>query len=455
MADVECAARMLADSEIPELVQEWLGARRWWSSDVLPSGRRIAIVSSRLPRLIDPHGVWLQALRAALRHLNEVCAVALIGDGTAGHELVLRGTERQRTGRILVRCGDWAPRYSREQPSTSTPPGSNTEKAHVELWPACDNKNSQRIPTGVRHTPERDRATIAWADEIIVLALRSHGNLHALLRERLLKPKACVWYADLPGLQSQRARGELIELGAPKWTVRPTPHEIPKFQDRDRAGPLNLSDGADQRIIRCPAAEHWDYLIHTTRACTGPWPDQSHQDYLDSLLDGQPDADHSALRALMRIVAQRRLIASSRAIRGGIRVVSFTAVPLVDLPGLHVFRAHRGRWDFEPYGICIRRDRLKACGVRPVEYASDSHWNQLGAEARPFFQHLRRLDTSADPGGRSVGLDWSVEQEWRHVGDLSLECIRQDEAILFVPTIAEAKKLLELSPWPVTVLGSA
>jgi hypothetical protein len=51
-----------------------------------------------------------------------------------------------------------------------------------------------------------------------------------------------------------------------------------------------------------------------------------------------------------------------------------------------------------------------------------------------------------------AGIDWSVEKEWRQLGDLSLDGLSHDDAILFVPTLEEARKLLEISRWPVTVL---
>src|SRR5437764_11844560 len=105
-------------------------------------------------------------------------------------------------------------------------------------------------------------------------------------------------------------------------------------------------------------------LTHTTRSCAGPWPGESFEAYADSLLNSQDSADHSSLGALRRIVKQRRLIASALTIRAGYKVVSFTAMPLSDLPSLHQYRPHRVRWDFEPYGICIRRQWLIEHGAR-------------------------------------------------------------------------------------------
>ena len=49
----------------------------------------------------------------------------------------------------------------------------------------------------------------------------------------------------------------------------------------------------------------------------------------------------------------------------------------------------------------------------------------------------------------------NLEREWRHVGDVELNGLARNDAIVFVPSEAEAEMLLETSPWPVTVLEHA
>jgi hypothetical protein len=188
-------------------------------------------------------------------------------------------------------------------------------------------------------------------------------------------------------------------------------------------------------------------LSHCTRQQAGPWPDQAAEDYLDDLILARGDTQHSALAALKRIVRTRRLVATGRTIRGSAPVVSFTDVPLAELDRLRVFRPHRGRWDFEPYGICIRRDWLIQRGTRSVRYGDEALWQGLLAAERPFFQLSR---TRPRRGNRTI--DWTVEREWRHVGDVDLRCLAPDEGLLFVPTEVAAYELAAVSPWPVTVL---
>ena len=200
-------------------------------------------------------------------------------------------------------------------------------------------------------------------------------------------------------------------------------------------------------ILRQKSAENWPFLTHCTRRRKGPWPDQVDTDYLDDLILDREDADHSALAALLRIVRQQRLIATAQTIRGATPVVSFTAVPLAELRRLRVFRPHRGRWDFEPYGICLRCDRLKQLGARPVQYGDDRLWNRLALNERPFFQFRK---TRRETGARHI--DWSVEDEWRVLGTIDLAEFPADAALVFVPTAAEAEKMAAISRWPVTIV---
>ena len=145
--------------------------------------------------------------------------------------------------------------------------------------------------------------------------------------------------------------------------------------------------------------------------------------------------------------ASGRLLASSEFVRGETPVVSLTAVPLGEIHTLRTYRSHLGRWDFEPYGICIRRDWLQRRGTRPVQYGDEALWDAMSSADRPFFQKRE----SHTAGGKVF--DWTVEQEWRHVGDLKLDGIPARAAMLFVPSEAEARQLAASSPWPVVVVS--
>lgn len=129
-------------------------------------------------------------------------------------------------------------------------------------------------------------------------------------------------------------------------------------------------------------------------------------------------------------------------------MVCLTAVPVYQLSALRTYRAHRHRWDFEPYGIAIRRDWLERRGARPVTYGGDAEWQRLAVEDRPWFQ---RRNSRRGRSGRT--LDWTVEQEWRIRGDLDLTSLPATAAFVFVPDEAAAARIADSSRWPVLVSG--
>lgn len=366
--------------------------------------RRIAIVMSRLPRLIDPKAPWLGGLRAALRRVHHEEATLFVVDGTAGSGIVRRGAER--LGIAIERI--------------EVPDDAITSSAGDQ--PGFD-------------LPHRDRIQLETADCLIALEVRTNGNIHRAMRLALQQHRQVV-LVDLPGLQSRAVRDELLSLGATLWqpeTTEQSAWTAPASCDVTVTNPVC-------EIVAIPSSAEWVYLTHTTRACAGPWPGQDSNEYMDSLFDGSADADHSTIAALERIIRERRLIASSQMIRGGSAMVCFTAVPLVDLPAIRQFRNHRTRWDFEPYGLCIRHQWLKDRGVRSAIYGDDAVWQSMTDGDRPYFQFTSQS-----------GIDWTVEREWRHQGDLDLSNLAADDALLFVPRHADVVRLAPWSPWPITL----
>ncbi len=366
----------------------------------------VAIVTSRLRRLVSRDEIWMEGLRGVLRKIvaNEVRLI--VGDGTAGSDFF-----RHAASRMKVPCR--------------------------VIAAAVDSAMDGDLPL-------RDRAVMDAADIVYVLQLRTGGNLHRLLQERIAHRRGPIVFVDLPGLQPDLVRSELCHAGAEMW--RPSAEMCRPLECRFSATPRvgqatnSIKDGV-HLIVPFPADEGWDLLTHTTRSRPGPWPDESFEEYADGLMESRSDADHSTLNALKRIVSQRKLMASGRTIRGGSRMVSFTARPLASLPELHRFRPHRVHWDFEPYGLCLRREWLLSRGVQPVQYGDETAWQLMPDSERPFFQ-LATGDS---------GIDWTVEREWRAHGDLSLAELTSVDVILFVPDFEAAKSLAEVTNWPITL----
>ena len=83
-------------------------------------------------------------------------------------------------------------------------------------------------------------------------------------------------------------------------------------------------------------------------------------------------------------------------------------------------------------------------GTVKAIYGDEEDWAQLPDEQRPYFQ-LRK--------SKSEKIDWESENEWRLVGDLNLELVPHDQAIVFVKTIEDANIVAELSHWPIVVIA--
>jgi hypothetical protein len=397
---------------------------------------------------LDNQTTWFTVLRAACAKIDRQRDLLLFASATATGQYVHRAATLfgLRMLRIDVPKDDAQPVSEWWERLATSPADRDGELFEAWLSPpintACD-----PIDEGINHIPLRDRAVVALCDRLMAFRVRRNGHIHQLIRARLNDsgwPPVSVYIAIGPDLVRTEMAAELMEEGAVGWVVLGAISDPPRTVVVATPNSERCPSG---EIVPVPPPDDWPYLTHCTRRREGPWPDQGDAEHIDDLILARPEADHSALAALQRILSQQRIIATAAAIRGATRVVSFTAVPLAELRRLRVFRPHRGRWDFEPYGICIRRDWLEDCGARHVLYGDDQLWERLATDDRPFFQ-LRSTRRPA-AGGH---IDWAVEDEWRTVGDVDLSQIPRDAAMVFVPSQAEAAAVADLSRWPVTVV---
>jgi hypothetical protein len=442
------------------LLTRWIGPRLAFWPRGIPEGRRVGLASSRLGRDLDSHEAWFKVLRAACAKLDRQQELLVTATSTTTARFVER-CARLFDLRVLridvdddssVSPAKWFQRIRQQ-----TPHESSESLFEVYLSPPLTITDETNEPyDAIATEPSRDRAVVALSDRLLVFHLRRGGHLHKLLQARLADsswPVASVYVALGPKLVPRKLADELLAAGAVGWMVLDKRRGRESFsisggRNRKTRVPKKTPDPVRAAlIIPIPSTEDWPFLTHCTRRHDGPWPDQTEAEFLDELILNNA-SDHSALASLLRIVTQQRIAASSDAIRGGHRVVSFTSAPLAELNRLHVFRPHRSRWDFEPYGICIRREWLESLGTRAVCYGDDELSSTLSPDDQPLFQ---RRQTRSRRGTQTI--DWSAECEWRHVGDVSLSELRPDAALLFVPSIAEAQLLVEVSRWPVTVVA--
>ncbi len=458
--------------------------RFFWWPDGMPSGRRVGVLSSHLGQRLDHRPDWFHALRRVCSCLDPLGDQLVTCESTTtdrylrhcGRRFDLRVTALLRTrDRQSLRAWLWG--LVLETPVET---GATRERC-VRLSPRL----AGREPPSADAVPESDWLVGCWVDELYLLYLRPRGRLfrmvvrllhesdrpmriHLALGEGLVPPNvakpllslgAVGWYLPAAagdqwtpdprfdarvtrrGVKTENRKGEAPAEPAFVASLARQEPRPPSFETASEDVPAPAS------IVTPPADESWTYLVHWTRRQSGRWPDQDEEAYLNELLFDFCRADRSALAALIRIVTMQRILATGRLIRGGFDVVCFSQRCLDEWAQHRTFRSHQHRWDFELYGLCIDRQWLVDRNTRPVIYGDDVTWERMSAEERPFFQ---RRETQPSP--RRKPIRWSDEKEWRHPGDLDLRRLPASLGLVFVPTDDAARKIAQISRWPVTIL---
>lgn len=482
----------------------WLGPRFFFWPAGIPRRLRISIVSSRLKQRLDEESWWFDLLRTAVLRIDPSSDVLCAATGTAAERFVVRSAEL--FGRSLLQfCVDAAATQVSEDElsqwlcdaANTTADSSMVVTPHADadflaepplqesyapgvIWPvhvsapivwpanstAVEPAHSEPTHGDLAHGdlahpdlvdceaiwqhPIADRILMAAGDRLQVLQARNGGAIQALLTHHVQdsdRQHALV-------LMASDAKGQPSTIWLPQstcvipWLVDARPEavgvssQLPEADaiesraNQESASPMDMVDST-------PLSHPEDWLLHWTRAAIGPWPDQQEQEFDDELILGCRSSDRSALATLLRIVNERRLWASSETIRGGHRVVSFTEVPLQEFPRRRTYRRHRRRYDFEPWGIAIRRKSLIAIGARPVVYGDEELWSSMPDEQRPFFQNA------------NAGDGWTREErEWRVPDHVALDEFPDTDVAVFVET-AEARDIVsQQTRWLVLVVPS-
>ena len=117
-----------------------------------------------------------------------------------------------------------------------------------------------------------------------------------------------------------------------------------------------------------------------------------------------------------------------------------SAVPLLQLLRQRCFRPHVQRWDYEPYGVAVRRRAIHQFGGRSVIYGEPVEAKKLPACER--FRYQAKGKTN----------DWRKEKEWRLACSLSLKSLNPCDVRIFALDSALARSRLVNLPWKVTIL---
>jgi hypothetical protein len=183
------------------------------------------------------------------------------------------------------------------------------------------------------------------------------------------------------------------------------------------------------------------WLIHCTRGPRANWPQETERQYRDSILIGNDESAHrQPIDALCRIVRTGRLIAASTATTKSYPVVCFSELSLAELLSRRCFRPQLGRWDYEPYGVAIRRSAAESRGIKPVIYGEPSVRWTLPEQERFRFH----------PNGKTY--DWRAEKEWRADDTVDLATFERSDVRLFAADCMESRRRLAGCGWPVSFI---
>lgn len=267
-----------------------------------------------------------------------------------------------------------------------------------------------------------DRFDFPSIDSLMALLVDSMEVIHCMPKgqtERALQLRT----KTLPELRDTIHRWDQPAACAPKSTTF-IPRSIRTFGWFDAKHTTAPIFPLPDKPHRAPGASDW--LVHCTRANPGPWPQQDFGEHIDEILRQDRWEIPSPLETLIRILQDRRLLATGYLKRSGSRSISFSAKPLRDLLDSRCYQRHLQRWDWEPYGIAIARRHLVHLGARPVRYG---------------------IDADAEVQDR-----WRMEEEWRLDGDLTLTDLPWSSGFVFVPDLNTATRMARFSPLPVGYL---
>ena len=381
------------------------------SNAILTSRRSVFAGSSRLPQKLDEIPELFDGLLKLAIRLDCDKDVLLTASGTACDALVRRVGELFHIPVIELRIAPLDPKKL---------------EAEVSGVGESDGSIAFVFDFGQRGI---DFALANFAQAATVLSVRKGGNLHAAIVHRLNEGKPGRVLVD-PKLTKKKLTEELLSLGATGWVLLGADETEPNAGDVE----------ADLRFAK--DFDGSDFLLHWTRRRVGPWPDQTDAGFLDDLIFRSPRKDHREVASLRRILATEQIFAGNDLTRDPRPVVCFSDVTFEQLKELRTFRPHLSRWDFEPYGIAIRKSWLIDQGAAAVVYGDETAWESMPDDQRAFFQ-------LNDPKGN---VDWSVEREWRVLGDLDLRKVPVDAAAVFVRTVEDAKEVAAFCRWPIVVL---
>jgi len=404
----------------------------------------LGVVSSHDSRTGYADPEWQAALQSALHLARQQGWGVLFASQTPYAPCIVHGCQRMHLPWMEVEVS---------KPKSKLPRDPNSVIQYRSGWQGrlvVHEKSPVESPV-----PLQDRAAAFLADYVFALKVRSKGKIEQVLRDRLGQPavpSATTYVAlhrSVSDNENRLQAVELLESGAIGWFSSAGSH-APQVLSPDANFELRCKQSAGpttwQPLISLQSLNRAEgkFLTHCTRSRRGPWPDQSLSQFHDELFHSPWRQHPHPIGTLERILDQKRLIATRNYRRGDVDTICFSEKRIDRLLSMRHFQSHLGRWDWEPYGIMIDKEWLVAQGAQRVNYIDRETAKGLKDRDLTFSQVVSKA-TGAQ--------DWREEQEWRISGDLRLNRIPFSKAVVFVPTVAEARALQYLSRWPLAVVA--
>lgn len=444
-----------------DVSERWFGDRiYWWPRGVI-EGPRVGIVGSRLQRDPESRQPILKALRLSMTAIDSRCEQVVTSAGTSLCDYVAQCGLAFGTSvfRVSAPGEHVSPKSWLDQLVQISNPASEYQlllSPEVSQSRIVSPSNTAAV-NSLNRLPLRDRALALMSSRLFVLTLRPGGNWWELLNLGFADQ---LWAAGSVraivgrGLCAEDVVSELQNHGVVPWYLSSdADHKLATDRNTrtervtgDSPAALSLTDRAMaedaliEELIRSEAASEW--LLHWTRAPRGEWAGESQDDYLMDAVLSDSSHPRTAFGTLQRIVTERVIRTTSGNTRVSADVVCLSAMPLVKLAAQRTFRQHRGRWDFERYGIGVRRAPVCALGGRPVIYGDESVWQSLPQGEQPWFQPRQS-------GASKTSIDWTIESEWRLTSELGLDRLSADDVFVFCATDDEAEELRSTCEWRV------
>lgn len=401
----------------------------WLPAESPPRRNWVSLAASRLPVSVRDGRLFVDAVRTSLARMDPNRDAVVTSAGTTCHGFVQAWHRLTQFPVVEFRELPAKPtrKWFREQAQLAMPSRGSV----IYFRAAKTYLNQVKLPA-------RDAVLAACSDRIRGLAVRAGGHVEAALSLRLSQGNCRRDSVELyvqPELTPRALSDRLVEAGAIRWYVEG--QAIRVLSEPPGGGPI-----LDK--FPAPAAE---YLYHWTRRETASASQRGGRHFL-RLLAGVAGAGLGAIESVLAILSEMTLKGTRALTRGDRPVVCFSARPANEWSGMRQFRAHLGRWDFEPYGIALSRQRLSQLGAQPVIYGDEATWDELEVDQRPYFQLAH-----AGEGRRRI--DWRKEQEWRILDQVDLRLFGPEEGFVFVPDETAARFVAGFSRWPVTILASS